>query len=163
MAARDNLQEFLQYKEKIEIFQYGISNENSTRLVGFNRNMTCGQSTIVDLREQVYRKYRDIGLVETDEEEKEVIEVRDVAEVFLPIIQNYPDCNIILKMDCEGEEYGIIERLFQKRILPRITFIMMEWHYRGKDNILKYLKEAGFSYWCSDKSEDMGLIYGYKI
>lgn len=163
LAARDNLQEFLQYKEKIEIFQYGISNENSTRLVGFNRNMTCGQSTIVDLREQVYRKYRDIGLVETDEEEKEVIEVRDVAEVFLPIIQNYPDCNIILKMDCEGEEYGIIERLFQKRILPRITFIMMEWHYRGKDNILKYLKEAGFSYWCSDKSEDMGLIYGYKI
>lgn len=163
LAARDNLQGYLQNKEKIEIFQYGISNVNDTRLVGFNRNMTCGQSTISDVREEVYRRYRAMGLVEAGDEEKEMIEVRDAAEVFLPIIQNHPDCNIILKLDCEGEEYGIIERLFQKGILSRITFIMMEWHYRGKDSILKYLKEAGFSYWCSNKSEDMGLIYGCKI
>ena len=85
-----------------------------------------------------------------------------MAEVFLPIIQNHPECNIVLKMDCEGEEYGIMEELSEKGILNMISFIMLEWHYKGKDSLLTCLEKLGFSYWCNDKTKDMGLIYAYR-
>ncbi len=162
MAARDNLKEYLDEPNRLEMFRYGISNENSRRIVGFNANMTCGQSTIVDVREKAYAWYKKVGLAKSQDEEEESIEVKDVAEVFLPIIQNHPECNIVLKMDCEGEEYGIMEELSEKGILNMISFIMLEWHYKGKDSLLTCLEKSGFSYWCNDKTKDMGLIYAYR-
>lgn len=69
---------------------------------------------------------------------------------------------MILKLDCEGEEYGIIEELSKKGILNRFSLIILEWHYYGKDCILQFLQDAGLSYWCNDKNERMGLIYAFR-
>lgn len=122
-AAVDNLHRNFALLDRVEAFQYGISNENAKR---------------------------------------EIIEVKDAAEVFLPILDKYEDCNFVLKMDCEGEEYGIIDRLAEERLLDRFSLIMLEWHYKGNEVIISQLAKAGFSYWCEDKADDMGLIYAYK-
>ena len=66
-------------------------------------------------------------------------------------------------MDCEGEEYQIMNRLSQANILNKFSFIMLEWHYLGNKSILELLKVAGFSYWCENKNNDMGLIYAYRV
>lgn len=161
-AAKENLREFLKVPGKLEIFQYGISSENAQRTIGFNNNMTCGQSSIANIREQSYEFYLNEGLIKQNEEEREQIEVKKASEVFKPIIERYPNHNIVLKMNCEGEEYYILEELLETGLLDKMTFIMLEWHYRGKDLILGYLKKAGFSWWCNDKSEDLGFIYGYR-
>lgn len=157
--AKQNLKKYLDNPEKIEIFQYGISNENAKRIIKFNSNMTCGQSTIFNIREKAYTFYLNGGLIKHDDEE---IEVKKASEVLSIIQRKYPDHNLILKMDCEGEEYCILENLLESGILNSITYIMLEWHYKGKDIILKYLKNAGFSWWCNDKDSNMGLIYAYK-
>ena len=156
---KDNLQTHIQDSDKIEIFQYGISKENDRRKIGFNGDMSCGQSTIPDVRNNAYDRYISSGLIKPENEVEEFIEVRDAAEVFSGIIRKHPTCNIVLKMNCEGEEYGIIERLSEEGLLAHITFIMLEWHYQGKDSILEQLKSSGFSYWLSNKSKDMGMIY----
>lgn len=161
-VAKDNLKEYLLKSDKIEIFQYGISDENAERTVGFNVNMTCGQSTIGSVREYAYGRYMAMGLVDSENEKNEIVHVRKASEVFRPIMQKYPLCNIVLKMDCEGEEYGILENLHGEGILSDFAFIMMEWHYKGKEECLRYLREAGFSYWCNDESDDIGVIYAYK-
>jgi hypothetical protein len=88
--------------------------------------------------------------------------VKKASEILFPIINRYSQYNIVLKMDCEGDEYGIIQELFETNLLGRFDFIMLEWHYQGKESLLEYLKEAGFSYWCSDKNLKMGLIYAYR-
>lgn len=163
LAAKNNLKNYLYECEKVEIFQYGISNENAKRIIGFNNDMSCGQSTVENTRGNVYETYLSMGLVQPEREEQEEIEVRKASQVFWPIIQNYSDCNIILKMNCEGEEYGIIEELTETNILDKFTFIMLEWHYQGRKIITKQLEASGFSYWCYDKSEDIGLIYAYKM
>lgn len=163
LAAKENLKNYLDCPDRIEIFQYGISSENSKRVVKFNADMTCGQSTIGEVREKAYSIYQSMGLVQFENERQELVEVRDVVEEFMPIIQQYQDCNIILKIDCEGEEYGIIEKLAENRTLDKITLIMLEWHYRGKNSILNYLEKFGFSYWCNDKNENMGLIYAINV
>lgn len=162
IAALDNLNKYMQNEDQIEAFQFGISEINEKRWINFNSDMTCGQSTIADVRKRAYEIYQSLGVIKTEKEKQELIEVRDAVEVFLPIIQKHTDCNIILKLDCEGEEYGIIEKLFNDGMLPYFTFIMLEWHYKGKDSILSKLKKSGFSFWCSDKDENVGLIYAFK-
>lgn len=161
LIAKENLNGYIQHPDKIEIFQYGISKKNDRRKIGFNSDMSCGQSTIADVRKSAYNTYSSLGLAYPENETEELIEVRDAMEVFRDIILRHPDCNIVLKMNCEGEEYGIIERLSEGGLLERITFIMLEWHYhyKGKENIIAYLKDAGFSYWCNDKDDNMGMIY----
>lgn len=160
--AKQNLKEYLDNSKKIEIFQCGISNENAKRIIKFNSNMTCGQSTISNIREKAYTFYLNEGLINLYDEQIEEIEVKRASEVIGIIKKKYPGHNLILRMDCEGEEYCILEELLENRMLNSITYIMLEWHYRGKDIILKYLKEAGFSWWCNDKDNNMGLIYAYK-
>lgn len=159
--AEENLKDYLN-TGKVNIFQYGISSKNETRMIGFNKDMSCGQSTLEGIREKNYQNYLDWGLVKPSNEQMEQIDVRKASEVFEPIISGYPDHNIILKMGCEGEEYGILEELLQSGTLDKFCFIMLEWHYNGKDIILNYLRQADFSWWCNDKSRDRGLIYAYK-
>lgn len=157
--AAENLRDYLQYTERVEIFPYGISGENVERVIGFNKDMSCGQSTIIDIREGAYEWYRNAGLVQAEYEEQESVQVRDAAEVFRPIIQNFEGCNIILKMDCEGEEYAILERLADEQLLEQFTMIMLEWHYKGRDSILKRLSEEGYTYWYQDREGNRGMIY----
>ncbi len=161
MRAEYNLRQYID-TNKVCIFQYGISNENAIRRIGFNEDMTCGQSTLETMREYAHERYKKWGLIQEEKEQAHQIEVRKASEVFESIFKKYPDHNIILKMDCEGEEYGIIEELSRKEILSSISFIMLEWHYKGKDCILSWLKSSGFSYWCEDKADNMGLVYAYK-
>lgn len=163
LDAEDNLRFYLRDDEKIEIFQYGISDENSSRIIDFNKDMTCGQSTLADVRRGAYEWYRNEGLVQDGNEEKECIQVRDAMEVFLPIIQKHSDCNIVLKMNCEGEEYNIMKRLSETGLIDKISVIMLEWHCRGKEDILKHFNNTGFTYWCNDKDQNMGLIYAVNM
>lgn len=162
LAAKNNLQKYVYDSEKLEIFNYGISNENARRIINFNCEMTCGMSTIDDIREKNYLFYKNEGLV-TQNDEKEEIKVKKASEIFLPVIQKYSDYNIVLKMDCEGEEYCIIEELYKEHVLEKISFIMMEWHYSGNNEILHILEKVGFSYRCNNKSSNLGLIYAFKL
>lgn len=161
LAARDNLKEYLA-NGRVEILNYGISKENDVRTVGYNEDMTCGQSTLYDVREKAYDSYKRWGLVKESKERTEEITVRKASEVFEPIMARYPDHNIILKLDCEGEEYGILHELCSSGLLDKCSFIMLEWHYQGKESILDDLRAAGMSWWCCDKNQEMGLIYAYK-
>ncbi len=163
LRALNNIQCNPALSDKILAFQYGISDRNSEKEIHFNSNMTCGQSTLADLRQIAYEKYIDYGLVYRNEEQIETIEVKDAAEVFAHVISKHIDRNFILKMDCEGEEYQIVNRLSQANILNKFSFIMLEWHYLGNKSILELLKVAGFSYWCENKNNDMGLIYAYRV
>ena len=160
MRAERNLRQYIDMG-KVSIFQYGISNENAMRCIGFNVDMTCGQSSLKGVRQYAYDKYREWGLAEENNEQSERIEVRKASEVFKPIFNEYPHHNIILKLNCEGEEYGILEELLQSGILGRFKFIMLEWHYKGKEMLLECLENAGFSWWCSEKGTQMGLVYAY--
>jgi FkbM family methyltransferase len=163
IRAKHNLKEYLCNQDKIEIFQYGISDENAKHEIGFNTDMSCGQSTISNVSEEAHRFYENSGLILKENDKTEMIEVRKASDVFMPIIEKHTDNNIVLKMNCEGEEYNIIKDLSQTGVIKYIDFIIMEWHYKGKEILLEYLKQSGFSYCCSDKNSKMGWIYAYKI
>lgn len=160
-AAQNNLKGYMN-SERLELNQYGISNKTENKNIVYNSNMSCGQSTIADLREYAKKTYVNMGLISEAGEQTENIKVKRASEVFLPLIEKHANNNLILKMDCEGEEYNIIPDLADAGLLQKFHFIMLEWHYKGNKDLLEILIESGFSYWCNDKSKEMGLIYAYR-
>jgi len=162
LSARDNLKEYICNKDRLEIFQYGISDKNEYREIEYNPEMSCGQSTLEMVTENARHIYKNLGLISPNNDALEKIEVRKASDVLQPIIKEHSQDNLVLKMDCEGDEYKIMEELLNQNLLYKFNFIMLEWHYKGKETLLGYLREAGFSYWCNDKNTDMGLIYAYK-
>jgi FkbM family methyltransferase len=87
--------------------------------------------------------------------------VKDASTVINEISQKHTE-KILLKLDCEGAEYEIIEDLFERRILDKISFIIIEWHYNGKQVLMDRLKQADFLLFLPDLAAaiPVGLIYG---
>lgn len=91
--------------------------------------------------------------------EGKAYEKYQTAEQLMPIMQKHCDCNMILKVNCESEEYDIIEELSEKGILHKFSIIMVVEHDNRKDSILHCLKDAGFSYRYNMIREDVSFIY----
>ena len=160
LNAKENLKGYLA-DSRLEIYQYGLSVKNERRILQFQCQMSCGQSTDQDANEKAKKNYENWGLLESGMV-KESVEVKSAAEEIDRIVRRHPDNNIVLKMDCEGEEYGIIQVLAEYGVLHSIGFIMLEWHYKGNKPIIDVLHRAGFSYFCHDKNPHTGLVYAWK-
>lgn len=150
-------------QEYVEIYNIGLSNEDRNSDIKYNSHMTCGQSTLSDLNECARKNYEQWGLLDDEDSVIEKIEVKAASNVLRPIFEENKECNIILKLDCEGEETNILNSLDESNLLKQIDFIMMEWHFGQKLFIEKLLIKAGFSFWNCDKGSDMGLLYAFKL
>ncbi|MCC7230373.1 MAG: FkbM family methyltransferase [Fimbriimonadaceae bacterium] len=96
----------------------------------------------------------------------ERVTVRDVAEVFTEAERDLASRTLVVKLDAEGAEYEIFERLIEvgKVGLPEIWHI--EWHRRnGKDpdQIREALRTAGY-HWFEREHGDapVGYINAYR-
>jgi len=58
------------------------------------------------------------------------ISVKDATEALKPIIESASDdkLRIVLKLDCEGSEFAILESLDNAGMLKKVNIVMMEWH-----------------------------------
>lgn len=74
------------------------------------------------------------------------IEVKRASGVISKLIDQHPGHNIVLKIDCEGEEYAILGDLDKEGVLRRVDYIILEWYYGGKEKIENYFIGNGFSY-----------------
>jgi len=84
---------------------------------------------------------------------KEVIDGITLKEV-LDLFDDEPID--LLKMDCEGCEYGVLNNT-DKEILEKIKALEMEFH-NGVQNLPKILKENGFTIDVSNSNSSMGYI-----
>lgn len=160
--AMENLKRY-ENSERLEVFQYGLSNINVRKELIFNPEMSCGQSTLADINDIAVSNYIDWGLFKPEESRKEIIEIRRSSEVFSKLMAENPFAKFILKLDCEGEEYGIFDDLAKSGLLKKFSFIMLEWHYKSDKPLIDILKENGFSYFSMQKCvvPAMGLIYAW--
>jgi len=94
---------------------------------------------------------------------------KDIREEQLPIIDVFEALNdiadekIILKIDCEGSEYEILERLNDTGLLPRFDVIMIEWHIKGAAPLRKILHDNNFDILSmGEHSLNIGMLYAFK-
>lgn len=77
------------------------------------------------------------------------VQIRDVNEVFPGLLERAGDRLIVLKVDCEGAEYAIFDRLLEVGGLSAVDSILLETHptpNRNADEICALLRDEGFRY-----------------
>lgn len=73
------------------------------------------------------------------------IKIADADRILRKIRERHPDAPILLKVDAEGAEYAIIDRLAQTGGLSEILYAAVEWHLSpGEEYLTSRLKSAGF-------------------
>mgnify|MGYP001093261073 CR=1 FL=1 len=65
----------------------------------------------------------------------------------------------LMKIDCEGAEYGILKDLSDNGYMKRINVIIMEWHVGKYRQLEELLKNAGFDYVLNKTVRDFGMCY----
>ncbi len=107
---------------KITPYNTGLSSINQELSVLSNEDSTIGTSL----------RGRQTG-------DTEIITVRNATEIFKELISRAKSKNleVIVKIDCEGSEFAIIESLAAAGLLKYIRVLMIEWH----------------KWWSSEKSQ----------
>jgi FkbM family methyltransferase len=73
------------------------------------------------------------------------IQILDADRILRSIKEHHPGAPILLKLDAEGAEYGIIDRLSRTGGLNDIAYAVIEWHLTpGEKYLTTRLESAGF-------------------
>ena len=87
------------------------------------------------------------------------VQVRSAAEGVSELKAAFPLAEVIVKLDCEGCEYRIINDLQKAGLLPQLEVFLIEWHQCGADELLQVLAAAGFFTLSLTPQESTGMIY----
>lgn len=130
---------FLNRNNVEKVYVYEIANEVPT-------------STYDNLKDYLKNSYK----LEFIQYEKNILDVLKV------ILAKYYECNIVLKIDCDGIGKNILKEIVQSELLKGVSLFMLEWHDNMQDGIVRdFLIEKGFS-WLSANDNGVNLLYAYK-
>ena len=98
------------------------------------------------------------------EKEKTIVSVDiiDVSEEFLKIKKIHTQEKIGLKIDCEGGEYEIIDKLDLDGLLDQVNVLIIEWHDKGAEHIEDILIKNKFKIFSRVLETNSGIIYASK-
>ncbi|OPY32656.1 MAG: hypothetical protein A4E32_01239 [Methanomassiliicoccales archaeon PtaU1.Bin124] len=95
------------------------------------------------------------------------IRLVDVEDVISKVRAAHPGMEILVKMDCEGSEYDIMDRLEGTGSIKAPVHYMIEWHVMKKEHdpqrIISALEKNGYFINQSKKSEKIGMIYATRV
>jgi FkbM family methyltransferase len=131
---------------QITLFREGVLDISTETTIYFRETGTASGS----INEVQYDPLSPIGL----ERIKLPTKITDVADV---ITRNQFE-SFVMKIDAEGSEYRIVDRLIMTNSLDKCKLLIIEYH-RGKQDLASKLKAIGFKLQVIKKSSEMGLIY----
>jgi len=140
------------YAHKVKAFNYGLSNRAFEQAIDYSLSRK-GRMGLNGLPHD--ELFQDI--------KKENVTVRDINEVFAEILADSGSMDIVVKMDCEGEEFNLINSLSHSGLLGKLTVLIIEWHYHQPTEIENHLKAFDFRVFSQVlPSLDSGMIYASK-
>lgn len=133
-------------QNKIATHRYGLGGQDETKY--FNYNPDCSESMST------------VGCGVKCGEYMEKVIIKDVSVVLQSILQEHINDKAILKIDCEGSEYEILERLDQENLLRSFSVIMLELHIPEKNHVAEeILDRNGYRYFEISGNDTLGFIY----
>ena len=140
---------------KVEwIKNIGLGKDDRKETFLFDKN-TKGNTGVRGLLSPSYTNNR--GAIETD------VLICDASVEIINILNENKDKKVIVKMDCEGAEYEILDNLYKSGVINKIDVILLEWHDKGFKLIEDILLKSGFDFFAKDFSPVAGMVYAYKI
>ena len=90
------------------------------------------------------------------------VDIESVENIFRSFSED-KNADQVVKIDCEGEEYPIIDFLAEKGYIGLPKAYIIEWHFKGPDQILQKLNKAGYKSISLKRWDNMsGMIYAFK-
>jgi FkbM family methyltransferase len=135
--------------DKISAFNVGLSNKDFRSTIQYSLSRK-GRMGLRGLPND--EQFTDVQMQE--------VSVRDISVVFDEIISKANSCDVVVKMDCEGEEFNLIKSLATSRKLEKLNVLIIEWHYTRPNEIENTLKDFNFRVFSQTfSSMDSGMIY----
>ena len=152
VIGRQNLNLNETCSQKVEAFNVGLSNREFETTLDYSPSVK-GRMGLRGLP----------GNQHFDDVVKQNVMVKDIVVVFNEILSRHAQEEIVVKLDCEGEEYNLIDALATSGLLEKLNVLMIEWHHVRPIEIENRLKEFDFHVFSQVlPSLDSGLIYASK-
>ena len=138
--------------DKIEAFNFGLGGSTRTEKVLYNSQAkgNCG------IR-------RELSLVVDQKDASEIeIPIKNVSDILPDLFALHPNQKKILKIDCEGAEYEILQKLSDSNLLVDIDVLLIEWHDKGATLLEELLVANNFSIISRHLTSITGMIYAFK-
>lgn len=140
---------------KIKAFDYGVGAREETIVVEYDYNVK-GSVGIAGI-DELFKSADSSSIARAE------LPIKPFGEIFNGIVAAHPDKDIVAKIDCEGSEYGILDSLAENGQLEKIKIIMMEWHKKGPEPLIKNLQSAGFTIFSRlPLSDNVGSLYAVR-
>lgn len=130
---------------KIFPFCCGLAVKDETRTIMYSENLRAGMTTT-----GIPETHFSLGLTA-----KETIELKEITQSLKATMQKHENLSLILKMDCEGDEFELIPRLHESHLLERFDLIMIEFHRQDPDPLLEILATLGYQFTSAIRSEQI--------
>ena len=140
-------------QQKIEIFEFGLGKADTTLEIPYSESVSDLMSTTHPAPDK--RNLRN-----------ETVEIRDAAAALGPILERHRDQFVLVKCDCEGAEFEIMERLHAENLVGGIDALLMEYHFEEPARLIEILTAAGFAVNVrrdSSKKTILGLLYAINM
>ena len=137
----------------VDFYNFGLGKEERDEKFLYSRQLK-GNSGLRGTNNPYYQNLINV--------EEKTVKIKRASEILSPILEKSKEFKIVVKMDCEGAEYEIIENLSNENLLSKINIIMLEWHDYGPERVEKVLKESGFLIFSRPLGPISGMIYGVR-
>lgn len=141
------------FVNKIETYNYGLGGYTRLEKVLFDPQAKGNCGIRLDLSP-------NINIQNAKEIE---IQIKDIAKMIPSLVEKHSNSKIAIKIDCEGAEYEILERLDELSLLKRIDVLLIEWHDKGSIGIEEILLKNNFRIISRNSSFITGMIYAFKV
>lgn len=141
-------------EDKIEVFNYGLGQEDSIIETNYCDEESGCMSTTHDVFELNRSLCKNVNSIQK-------VEIKNAARIIEPILERHSDKRKILKVDTEGAEFEIFQSLNQSDLLKDFDIIMLEYHFQSPKQIEEYLTKNDFVLFYSGvhyEKEKVGFI-----
>lgn len=142
-------------KDKISPVNVGISNRSGS----VNVPQLEGGSVIASTNSSFIEEHKlNSGAFTT-------VHVKGITEALDQIVSAHPGKAIYIKIDCEGEEYNILDSLDQQGIPEQVAGMIVEWHFKGSAPLVELLSRHHFTVFDTSIHDETiyGMLYAFKI
>lgn len=90
------------------------------------------------------------------------INIQDISTILPDLFAKHVQQKKVLKIDCEGAEYEILQKLNDSDLFSEIDVLLIEWHDKGATILENILIENNFRVVSRYLTTISGMIYAFK-